>query len=43
MGGSGEWAAQAGFTGPKTAAGTLDPWEKLAQVILLSNEFAFVD
>ncbi len=43
MGGSGEWTAQAGFTGPKTAAGTLGPWEKLAQVILLSNEFAFVD
>ncbi|NUM52084.1 MAG: DUF1553 domain-containing protein [Candidatus Hydrogenedentes bacterium] len=36
-----EWRADVDFTGPPPPA--LDPWERLAQVLLASNEFAFVD
>jgi hypothetical protein len=36
--------AQQGFSGsPKTPDAPLTPWEQLAQVLLLSNEFQFVD
>jgi hypothetical protein len=39
-----EWNAQADFAGPPGAAARpLDPWEKYAQVLLLTNEFMFVD
>lgn len=39
-----EWNAQADFAGPPGAsARPLDPWEKYAQVLLLTNEFMFVD
>jgi hypothetical protein len=38
-----EWDARAGFGGPKAAPQTLDPWAKYAQVLLLSNEFIFID
>jgi hypothetical protein len=44
-----EWSAQAGFAGPAKPAEKpvekpgLSPWEKLAQVLLLSNELMFVD
>ncbi|HXG61209.1 MAG TPA: PSD1 and planctomycete cytochrome C domain-containing protein [Planctomycetota bacterium] len=39
-----EWNAQADFAGPPGAASRpLDPWEKYAQVLLLTNEFMFVD
>ena len=32
------------FAGPRAAPpGGLTPWESLAQALLLSNEFAFVD
>ena len=36
-----EWNALKDFAGPTSAH--VGPWEKLAQVLLLSNEFAFVD
>ncbi|MHC5544144.1 hypothetical protein ACYOEI_38445, partial [Singulisphaera rosea] len=36
-----EWAASAGFEGP--APPVLTPWEAYAQVLLLTNEFMFVD
>ncbi len=35
------WAAALGFRGP--APENLDPWARLAQVLLASHEFAFVD
>jgi mono/diheme cytochrome c family protein len=39
-----EWSAKAEFAGPTPPAlKPLSPWEKLAQVLLLSNEFVFVD
>jgi hypothetical protein len=39
-----EWSAQAGFAGPPgQPRATLAPWEKYAQVLMLSNEFIFVD
>jgi hypothetical protein len=38
------WNAAAEFAGPYTAPPVpLSPWEKLAQVLLVSNEFLFVD
>ncbi len=36
-----EWNASSDFSGPAPAPRT--PWERLAQVLLLSNEFLFVD
>jgi hypothetical protein len=36
-----QWSAAADFRGPPPAP--LTPWEKYAQVLLLTNEFAFVD
>ncbi|AGA26110.1 PSD1 and planctomycete cytochrome C domain-containing protein [Singulisphaera acidiphila] len=36
-----EWKATAGFQGPATPP--LNPWEEYAQVLLLTNEFMFVD
>ncbi len=36
-----EWKAGAGFQGPPTPP--LNPWEEYAQVLLLTNEFMFVD
>jgi len=39
-----EWHSQKGFHGPvPEMAEPLDAWEKYAQVLLLSNEFMFVD
>ncbi len=40
-----EWNSQADFAGPevKVATTPLTAWEKLAQVLLQTNEFAFVD
>jgi hypothetical protein len=39
-----KWSAQDDFAGPSDAStGPLTPWEKVAQVLLLSNEFAFID
>lgn len=38
-----EWSAQGDFSGPKKTFKPLTPWEKYAQVLLLSNEFMFVD
>lgn len=35
------WDARSGFHGPAAAA--LDGWEQLAQVLLLTNEFCFID
>jgi hypothetical protein len=37
-----EYSAAADFSGP-VAGGKLSPWEKYCQVLLESNEFAFVD
>jgi len=36
-----EWTASNGFQGPPPAA--LSPWEEYVQVLLLTNEFMFVD
>ncbi|MFO1481783.1 MAG: PSD1 and planctomycete cytochrome C domain-containing protein [Verrucomicrobiaceae bacterium] len=36
------WDAQKDFTGPAVAA-PLDRWQQLAQVLLLANEFTFLD
>ena len=39
-----EWTSASGFSGPPGKPATpLTPWEKYAQVLLLSNEFVFVD
>lgn len=38
-----ELALAMGFTGAMPVTGEFGPWEQLAQVLLLSNEFAFVD
>ena len=39
-----EWNAAKDFTGPpEEPPGPLTPWEQYAQVLLLSNEFMFVD
>ena len=38
-----DWSAKDDFSGPKEAVKPLDAWEKLAQVILMSNELVFVD
>jgi len=39
-----EWNAKNDFSGPaEQPPKPLSPWEKYAQVLLLSNEFAFVD
>jgi hypothetical protein len=35
------WDAEKDFTGP--ARGELDRWQQLAQVLLLANEFIFLD
>jgi hypothetical protein len=37
------WDARAEFDGPRPAPVYLTPWEQYAQVLLLANEFAFVD
>ncbi len=37
------WNAKEDFTGPKPALIRLEPWAQYAQVLLLSNEFAFID
>lgn len=37
------WSAQTDFDGPTKDFKSLTPWEKYAQVLLLSNEFMFVD
>jgi hypothetical protein len=36
------WNSEDDFRDP-TNAGRLDPWAQLAQALLLTNEFAFVD
>ena len=39
-----DWEARTDFTGPgDSAPKSLTPWEKYAQVLLLSNEISFVD
>ena len=38
-----KWDAKEDFDGPKPAPVYLTPWEQYAQVLLLANEFAFVD
>ena len=39
-----EWNARKDFSGPpEQPPSPLSPWEKYAQVLLLSNEFLFVD
>ncbi len=39
-----EWNARAGFQGPPPPRPTpLDPWAELAQALLMTNEFMFVD
>jgi hypothetical protein len=41
--GDGRWAAADGFPATGPGPDYLQPWEQYAQVLLLSNEFAFVD
>ncbi len=41
--GESKWTAKEEFTGPTPAPDYLEPWEQYAQVLLLANEFAFVD
>jgi len=41
--GGAKWDARADFTGPAAPALLLTAWEQYAQVLLLANEFAFVD
>ncbi len=36
-------AAEARASGAGSSGNTLSPWEEYAQVLLLANEFAFVD
>ena len=38
-----KWEARAEFNGPTPRPQYLSPWEQYAQVLLLANEFAFVD
>jgi hypothetical protein len=38
-----EWDAKADFSGPKETPKPLNPWEKYAQVLLMSNELVFAD
>ena len=38
-----KWDARAEFTGPQPPPQLLTAWEQYAQVLLLANEFAFVD
>ena len=38
-----EWDAASDFSGPKDEIKPLTPWEKYAQVLLMSNELVFVD
>jgi hypothetical protein len=38
-----EWDARQDFSGPKSPLPPLDAWGRLAQVLLMSNEFAFLD
>jgi hypothetical protein len=42
-GASVEWNAKLDFAGPQKPFEPLTPWEKYAQVLLMSNELAFVD
>ncbi|MFO1500431.1 MAG: DUF1549 and DUF1553 domain-containing protein [Verrucomicrobiota bacterium] len=37
------WSAREEFDGPRPAPQYLKPWEQYAQVLLLANEFSFVD
>ena len=37
------WDAREEFDGPRPAPQHLTAWEQYAQVLLLANEFAFVD
>jgi hypothetical protein len=37
------WDARQDFSGPKPAFHPLDPWQRFAQVLLMSNEFVFLD
>src|SRR5262249_38131659 len=37
------WDARADFSGPTTQPPFLNAWEQYAQVLLLSNEFCFLD
>lgn len=39
----GSWDAKSQFAGPPPARTPLKPWEQYAQVLLQTNEFAFVD
>jgi len=39
----GTWKAKENFAGPAPKTEPLTPWEKYAQVLLLANEFMFVD
>jgi hypothetical protein len=42
-GGGTTWNAKDDFNGPKPQPVRLEPWQQYAQVLLLSNEFAFID
>jgi hypothetical protein len=42
-GSASEWNARQEFSGPKEVPAPLNAWEQYAQVLLMSNELAFVD
>lgn len=41
--GTERWESRTGFSGPGAGQTALEAWEQYAQVLLLTNEFAFVD
>ncbi len=41
--GTSQWSASEDFSGPKEPIKPLDPWQKYAQIILMSNEVVFMD
>jgi hypothetical protein len=43
LGRSTEWNARDDFAGPQPASTPLDAWSRFAQVLLMSNEFVFLD
>jgi hypothetical protein len=43
LSGPGDWDAKRDFTGPQPPAASIDAWTELAQALLSSNEFVFID
>ena len=43
VGGGRNWDSHDGFSGPPDKHQSLEPWERYAQALLMTNEFVFVD